>query len=635
MGKIDGGGGVTGAGGNGAGGMATDGGAGGSPIDGGAGGADGGGADGGGADGGGAGPAAPVLTMDLGLKHLRFSWTAPAGAATYKLLRSPDGVSAFSQIGADVTATVLNLDVAVHLESWARAAYVVQACNAGGCTSSNQVSWTTAMDRAIGYFKASNTRTSQTFGNAVALSADGKTLAIGAPGESSNATGIGGNQTDISASNAGAVYIYTLGPGGWSATPLYLKSPNTRAFQFFGYALALSADGNTLAVGAFGEASKATGVGGDLTDVTAANAGAVFVFTRTAGTWSASPAYVKASNTRAEQHFGFSVALSGDGSTLAVGAINEASNATGVGGNTSDISTNGAGAVYVYVLAAASWSGPTYIKASNTKAAQNFGTAVALSSDGNTLAVGAYNEKSNATGIGGDQTDSSDSEAGAVYVYARAAGTWSGAPAYIKSSSTRVGQLFGYALALSGDGNTLAAGAYGDTSNATGIGGSQSDTSLTTAGAVFVFTRAAGTWNGTPTYVKASNTKANQVFGQTLALSADGSTLAVGAGGEASKATAIGGDQSDASMPSSGAVYVFRRATTTWTGASVFVKPTNTRANLGFASTGNLTAATPVALSADGSTLAVGAIGEPSNAVGLGGDQANASLTQAGAVYLY
>jgi hypothetical protein len=63
----------------------------------------------------------------------------------------------------------------------------------------------------------------------------------------------------------------------------------------------------------------------------AANAGAVYVFTRSGTTWS-QRAYVKASNTEANDEFGNSVALSSDGSTLAVGAPVEDSVATGIGG---------------------------------------------------------------------------------------------------------------------------------------------------------------------------------------------------------------------------------------------------------------------------------------------------------------
>ncbi len=58
-----------------------------------------------------------------------------------------------------------------------------------------------------------------------------------------------------------------------------------------------------------------------------------------------------------------------------------------------------------------------YVKASNTNASDFFGISVALSADGNTLAVGALLEASAATGVGGDQTDNTAGSAGAVYLY--------------------------------------------------------------------------------------------------------------------------------------------------------------------------------------------------------------------------
>ena len=136
---------------------------------------------------------------------------------------------------------------------------------------------------------------------------------MGASGESSNATGINGNQADASASQAGAVYVFTRSGTTWSQQA-YVKASNTRANANFGGSVALS--GDTLAVGASGESSNASGINGDQADTSAAQAGAVYVFTRSGTTWS-QQAYVKASNTRASARFGFSVALSGD--TLAVG----------------------------------------------------------------------------------------------------------------------------------------------------------------------------------------------------------------------------------------------------------------------------------------------------------------------------
>ncbi len=186
----------------------------------------------------------------------------------------------------------------------------------------------------------------------------------------------------------------------------------------FGWSVALSADGSTLAVNAEHESSAATGVGGNQADNSAQYAGAVYVFARSGTAWS-QQAYVKASNTGEDDVFGTGVALSSDGSILAVGAGNEFSAATGIGGDQTDDSAEGAGAVYVFARTGATWSHQLYVKASNTDAGDGFGNRIALSADGATLAVAAPGEGSAATGIDGDQADDSAGGAGAVYVFDR------------------------------------------------------------------------------------------------------------------------------------------------------------------------------------------------------------------------
>ena len=263
-------------------------------------------------------------------------------------------------------------------------------------------------------------------------------------------------------------------------------------------------------------------------------------------------AYVKASNTGAEDVFGRSVAFDGD--TLVVGAPNEASNATGINGTQDDNSADLSGAVYVFVRDPATgvWSQQAYVKASNTEANDQFGDSVAL--DGDTLVVGAPNEASSATGINGTQDDNSAVISGAVYVFVRnsAAGVWS-QQAYVKASNTGAGDFFGGSVAL--DGDTLAVGAYGEASSATGVNGTQTDNSASGSGAVYVFVRNGGVWSQ-QAYVKASNTGAGDGFGWSVALNGD--TLAAGAPGEASSATGINGTQTDNSAVISGAVYVYR-----------------------------------------------------------------------------
>lgn len=71
-------------------------------------------------------------------------------------------------------------------------------------------------------------------------------------------------------------------------------------------------------------------------------------------------------------------------------------------------------------------------------------------------------------------------------------------------------------------------------------------------------------------YVKASNTDADDRFGE--AVSVDGDTMVIGATGEASAATGIDGDQDDDSAPGRGAVYVFRHDGAAWS-QEAYIKP--------------------------------------------------------------
>jgi hypothetical protein len=180
--------------------------------------------------------------------------------------------------------------------------------------------------------------------------------------------------------------------------------------DWFGCAVAVS--GDTVVVGANREDSNATGVNGNQGNNLALDAGAVFVFTRTLGAWS-QQAYLKASNTEANDRFGNAVAISGD--TVVVGAPYEDSNTTGVNGNQADNSASAAGAAYVFIRSGSAWSQPLYLKASNTEVNDQFGTIVAVSGD--TVAVGAYREDSNATGVNGNQADNSRPDSGATYLF--------------------------------------------------------------------------------------------------------------------------------------------------------------------------------------------------------------------------
>lgn len=300
---------------------------------------------------------------------------------------------------------------------------------------------------------------SSSFGSRLALSADGNTLAVGAPGETSNARGVNGNQANTDSLAAGAVYVFTRAGSTWSQQA-YVKASNTPVRndtwcnpvqwatlpcdgQYFGASVALSADGNLLAVGATGDDSPSTGVNGDANATSAAGSGAVHTYFRSGATWTPQ-AYLKASNTGAGDGFGGSLSVSADGSTLAVGALFEASSATGVGGNQSDNARNASGAVYVFAQDRGSWNQQAYVKPTVTTAANNsaepmlyFSKPTALSANGNTLLVGSLR--------------------GTAFVYSRNQATWQ-PQAHLFAAGAGVIR-FGEVLGLSADGNSMAAAA--------------------------------------------------------------------------------------------------------------------------------------------------------------------------------
>ena len=190
------------------------------------------------------------------------------------------------------------------------------------------------------FLKASNTRAGDLFGFFSAI--DGNTIVISSIREDSAATGINGSQSDNTATDAGAAYVYTRSGVTWTQQA-YLKPSNTGAGDNFGRSVAIS--GDTILIGSNFEDSLATGVFGNEADNNAMDSGAAYVFIRAGSTW-VQQAYLKASNTDADDRFGYFVGLSG--STAVVGATNEDSNATGVGGTQSNNSVSNAGAVYIY-----------------------------------------------------------------------------------------------------------------------------------------------------------------------------------------------------------------------------------------------------------------------------------------------
>lgn len=291
------------------------------------------------------------------------------------------------------SSTIINGDQSDNSVAGAGAAYVF--VRSGG-------TWTQQA-----YLKAPNSENDDEFGFSVAIHGD--TAVIGAYQEDSAAIGVNGNWADNSASNAGAAYVFVRSGLVWSRQA-YVKALSPGENDLFGHSVAVF--GDTIVVGANGEASLTNTINGDPYDNSAPYTGAAYVFTRTSGIWS-QKAYLKASNAEGGDQFGNSVSIDGD--LIVVGARYEDGSSTGVNGDSSKNDSWNAGAAYVFFYATGTWSQIAYLKASNSGTSDQFGFATAVA--GRTVLIGANTEDSSAQGVNGDGANDASSDSGAVYVF--------------------------------------------------------------------------------------------------------------------------------------------------------------------------------------------------------------------------
>jgi FG-GAP repeat len=431
----------------------------------------------------------------------------------------------------------------------------------------------------------------------------------------------------------------------------YLKASNPHASDHFadggnlpghsGNSIAMSADGNYIAVGAHQESSAAKGINGNQNDTSLYAAGAVYVFVRRGATW-AQQAYIKPSNSQRGANFGMNVALNADATTLAVSAYLESSSSKGVN-STQDDELPQAGAVYIFTRAGNAWSQQAYIKASNTGRpadpddasdwgdGDQFGFSIALSGDGNTLAVGAVSEDSNASSINNFSFEEDDSapDAGAVYIFTRSGTAWTQRD-YLKSSNNEAGDRFGFVLALSADGNTLAATGY-DEDGAGRSANSIPDNMRGGTGAVYLFDRMNDAWRQTA-YLKGSQLNRNDASGVSISLSEDGNTVVAGSADDSCLVPGINAPCRDATWPphlgagSAGGAYVWARNGNNWV-EQAYLKATNPDLEDLFG--------VRVSISGDGNTIVVGASNEDGPGRGLNGNQRSNAAEDAGAVFIF
>lgn len=555
-----------------------------------------------------------VTARAAGIGTLALEWPAAGGATFYRVLQRSSAGGEFAVVADSLNATSFSAQLPVHLTDWASLTFKIEACNTGGCVESQTAGLFDLATQLIGFVKASNPEAGDLFGRKLVLSSDGNILAIGATGED------GDNATDASnnnATDAGAVYVFVRSGATW-VQEARLKAAVVDQGDSFGASLALSADGSRLVVGAPGEDSGAFGPNA-ADDNNLPGSGAAYVFARQApasaqragdlvrvpSAW-AQEAFLKPTSRQSNGRFGYSVGMSEDGRSVAVGSIR---------------ASVFQGGVSVFEEVTGQWAETAVISQPDPRAG-GFGLALAMSGDGKTLVIGAPEEE----------------QSGAVYLFQRESVNWvqqarlsspasPDAPADAK-------QLFGEALALSRDGRVLAVGAPGDVRTFGGVfadlpPGNNSWTR--DVGAVHVYKKVGADWVP-DAYIKASNSASEQFFGQSVALSGDGTLLAIGAPGEFGVAKGVAltpSEQGDADtvFSAAGATYTFRRVTSGWV-AERYVKASNTDSFDAFGAC--------VSLSADGKTLAVGADAEDSLSSGVGGAQGNPDeFRLVGAAYIY
>jgi hypothetical protein len=244
------------------------------------------------------------------------------------------------------------------------------------------------------------------FGISVGLSREGNTALIG--GRDDN-------------NGAGAAWVFTRSGATWAQGEKLTGSGETQNGDF-GASVALSGDGDTALIGGIRDGSFA---------------GAAWVFTRSASTWTQQGSKLTASdesNGKYGGDFAASVALSDDGNTALIG-----------GGNDNE----GAGAAWAFTRSSSTWSQQgSKLTASDASGPYGsaFGSSVALSGDGNTALIGGGNDNEGA---------------GAAWAFTRSESIWSQREKLTGSEEIGKGRV-GYSVALSADGNTALVGGPAD-----------------------------------------------------------------------------------------------------------------------------------------------------------------------------
>ena len=368
-------------------------------------------------------------------------------------------------IGTNLPLAALDVRGNLRLTSTSNAAHFAEL--SAGQTSNAYVKITDITGQTIG--------ADDRFGNAIAISGDGSTIAVSAP------------RDDDAGGDDGALYIFKKNLlGQWYQ---HQKNTEVSLIDYLGpdSAIAMSRDGSTIVAGSF-----LTNPGG------ISNAGAAYIYKLVGGSY-VYQQEITASDKAVDDYFGRSVAISSDGTTIIVGSEQD------------DDGASTQGSAYIFDWNGSTWSQTQKIVQSDTLANSEFGRSVAMSDDGTVAAIGAaYHDNPGGTAV---------TNGGAVYIFTKSGGTWSQTQKmYASDYTTQGAQHIGFSIAMAGDGSMVVAGAL------------YNDTTANDSGAAYVFVKSGGVWPVTETQIlKTSDAATSDTGGWSVSTSQNGDRIIYGA----------------------------------------------------------------------------------------------------------
>ncbi|MGB0869253.1 MAG: beta strand repeat-containing protein [Flavobacteriales bacterium] len=381
------------------------------------------------------------------------------------------------------------------------------------------------------YIKANSIVNGRQFGQHLQVSADNSFMVVG-------------TESEVAGSSLGALYTYTRNNSTdtWQFSNKINPPSGSTGHFGFGHNFTLTGNGQRLI------ASTPSGT-------SSSYSGEVFVYNRSGNSFvlNQTITHPNSSLSSTDVGFGRNVKVSESGNVLVIAASHE-----NVGGVTD------AGRIYIY-----EYSGGTYTlkdsfnkthssNSENFGASTNFKTLIDISNDDNTIAIGHSNDNS---GSQTDQSNTSSSGSGAVFVYKKSGGNWSETQ-YVKASNIDSDDRFGCAVGLNNDGTILLVGAFYERGDGPIPNNNGSDN-----GAVYEY-QLVGNSYVFQNYIKAPNTDSFDEFGRQLILNNAGDIMCVTAPEEAGDGT----DLADNSLSSSGASYIYKKSGGTWT-MTKYIKP--------------------------------------------------------------